>query len=104
MNNVRATCRLLCCVTAVVLGFSAPRVHGQAFRDSKAAIDVEEAKGQAEIAAAADALQKISRKLLSPADIQADKKPLAKFAADLAKQYEIPIRLDEQVVKDAGVA
>jgi hypothetical protein len=52
----------------------------------------------------ADALQKISRKLLSPADIQADKKPLAKFAEDLAKQYEIPIRLDEPAVKAAGVA
>jgi len=52
----------------------------------------------------AEALQKISRKLLSPADIQADKKPLAKFAEDLAKQYEIPIRLDEPALKAAGVA
>jgi|GEM_PF-1855809 len=50
-----------------------------------------------------EALLKISRQLLKGADVQADKTPLAKFAADIAKQYEIPVRVDEQALIDAGV-
>jgi hypothetical protein len=65
---------------------------------------VEEQADAAPQAENGEALQKISRKLLSPADIQADKKPLATFAADVAKQYEIPLRVDDKALKAAGVA
>lgn len=61
------------------------------------------AEAQPAAAENSEALQKLSRKLLSPADIQADKKPLARFAEDVARQYDIPLRVDEAALKAAGV-
>jgi len=52
---------------------------------------------------AGEMVQRISRQLLSKANLNADKVPLSKFIEGLAKQYEIPIKIDERALKAEGI-
>jgi hypothetical protein len=73
---------------------------------AKQAAQNEPAKPAAAANAQVDAgemVQRISRALLSKADIKADKAPLSKFVEGLAKQYKVPFKIDEPALKAAGI-